>query len=357
MAIKLLKEHIFFTKTLLDWNEKSNSREMPWKYEKDPYKIWLSEIILQQTRVEQGWDYYNRFVKKFPTVQKLASAKEAEVFKLWEGLGYYNRCKNLITTAKNIAQDLDGIFPNTYEGLLSLKGIGPYTAAAIASFAYNLPHAVVDGNVTRVLSRFFGIPTPIDSSSGKKEFPVLAQTLLDKKFPGIYNQSIMDFGATICKPKLPLCKNCMMSKNCVAFQENKVNELPVKSKSIIVKERWFYYLVASYKDKTYIRKRVQQDIWQNLYEFILIEEDSFHFVEDIIKSNKYKAIVSSKAELIKCSALCKQKLTHQTIHCIFIHLKLHQPLSMEGLELKDDKGMKKIAFPRLITNYFKVEIL
>ncbi len=341
----------------MDWNDKSNSRKMPWKYEKDPYKIWLSEIILQQTRVEQGWDYYNRFVKKFPTVQALANANESEVFKLWEGLGYYNRCKNLIATSKIIAHDLDGIFPSTYDTLLALKGIGPYTAAAIASFAYNLPHAVVDGNVTRVLSRFFGIYTPIDSTSGKKEFPVLAQTLLDKKFPGIYNQSIMDFGATICKPKLPLCKLCALSKNCVAYKENKVNELPIKSKSIIVKERWFYYLVASYKDKTYIRKRVQQDIWQNLYEFILIEEDSFCAIEDVIKSKKYKAIVTSKAEIIKCSALCKQKLTHQTIHCIFIHLKLHQPLKMAHLELKDNQGMKKIPFPRLITNYLNVEIL
>ena len=193
----------YFSKRLLHWNKIQNKRAMPWKGEKDPYKIWLSEIILQQTRVEQGWNYYNRFVSTFPNIKKLAAAPEEKVFKLWEGLGYYTRCKNLIATAKFIAKEKQGEFPNAYNEILDLKGVGPYTAAAIASFAFNLPHAVVDGNVFRVLARFFGIETATDSTTGKKLFSGLAEELLDKKLPGIYNQAIMDFGAMICKPKNP----------------------------------------------------------------------------------------------------------------------------------------------------------
>jgi A/G-specific adenine glycosylase len=193
-----------FTKKLMKWNQSSNNRAMPWKGEKDPYKIWLSEIILQQTRVEQGLGYYERFVKKFPTIKHLAKAPEQEVFKLWEGLGYYTRCKNLIATATFISKEKKGKFPDDYESILSLKGVGPYTAAAIASFAYNLPHAVIDGNVFRVLSRYFGISTPVDTAAGKKMYALLAKELLDKDEPGLYNQAIMDFGAVVCKPLQPL---------------------------------------------------------------------------------------------------------------------------------------------------------
>jgi len=209
-----------------------NNRAMPWKGEKDAYKIWLSEIILQQTRVEQGWDYYNRFIERFPQIQLLADAKDEEVFKLWEGLGYYSRCKNLLATARFITQEKRGIFPSAYKDILHLKGVGPYTAAAIASFAFNLPHAVVDGNVSRVLSRFFGIATPIDSTAGKQEFTALAQALLDQQSPGIYNQAIMDFGATICKPQLPLCADCPLQAECTAFQTGKISDLPVKEKKL-----------------------------------------------------------------------------------------------------------------------------
>jgi A/G-specific adenine glycosylase len=198
----------YFTKQLLHWNSTQNNRQMPWKGEKDPFKIWLSEIILQQTRVDQGRAYYDRFVSTFPNIKKLASASEKKVFKLWEGLGYYSRCKNLIATARFITKEKQGKFPETYEEILSLKGIGPYTAAAIASFAFNLPHAVVDGNVFRVLSRFFGIDIPVDNSNGKKIFSKLAESLLNSRQPGIYNQAIMDFGAVICKPQNPLCLSC-----------------------------------------------------------------------------------------------------------------------------------------------------
>ena len=205
---------------------------MPWKGEKDPYKIWLSEIILQQTRVEQGWDYYLKFIKAFPTVKHLATAPEAQVFKLWEGLGYYSRCKNLIATAKIIHQQYKNVFPSTYNEILALKGIGPYTAAAIASFAFNLPYAVVDGNVLRVMARMFGVRQPIDSTRGKALLTSLANELLDKQLPGIYNQAIMDFGAVICKPALPLCGECILNKHCIAYISRTVNLLPVKEKKI-----------------------------------------------------------------------------------------------------------------------------
>ena len=221
-----------FTHLLLNWNENENHRPMPWKGEKDPYKIWLSEIILQQTRVEQGWAYYEKFLKNFPTIFQLAAAKDEKVFKLWEGLGYYNRCKNLLFTARHIVKEFKGKFPNSYEGLLLLKGVGPYTASAIASFAYNLPHAVVDGNVFRVFSRFYGIATPIDTKEGIEIFNKIATENLSTTQAGIYNQALMDFGATVCKPMAAQCPSCVMRKKCMAFTQNQVNLLPVKLKSI-----------------------------------------------------------------------------------------------------------------------------
>lgn len=210
----------FFADALLVWNDLDNKRQMPWKGESDPYRIWISEIILQQTRVHQGLEYYNRFISTFPDVKSLATAPENKVYKLWEGLGYYSRCKNLIATAQFIYKDLHGEFPDKFEDILTLKGVGNYTASAIASFAFNLPHAVVDGNVFRVLSRFFGIETPINTTEGKKFYASLAQTLLDKKQPGKYNQALMDFGAIICKPAAPLCNQCPLQKKCVALKSN-----------------------------------------------------------------------------------------------------------------------------------------
>ena len=216
---------------------------MPWKGEKDPYKIWLSEIILQQTRVEQGLSYYLRFIEKFPTVDDLANADDNTIFKMWEGLGYYSRCRNLIATARHISNELGGYFPKTYDEILLLKGVGAYTASAIASFAYDLPYAVVDGNVNRVIARFFGLHIPVDSSAGKKLLTAQANALLDKKAPALYNQAIMDFGATVCKPRLPLCSTCFLSRYCKAYNEDMVALLPVKEKKLIRKSRWFYYFL------------------------------------------------------------------------------------------------------------------
>ena len=219
----------FFTKNLMAWFA-TNHRPMPWKGEKNPYLIWLSEIILQQTRVEQGLPYFLKFKENYPTVTDLANAPEDEVMRMWQGLGYYSRARNLHFTAKHIAYDLNGVFPKTYVEILKLKGVGTYTAAAIASFAYDLPNAVVDGNVYRVLARYFGIETPIDSTIGKKEFTKLAYELLDNKRPADYNQAIMDFGATQCKPKKPNCINCPLNQKCIGFNTQKIDTLPIKTK-------------------------------------------------------------------------------------------------------------------------------
>ena len=353
MVVKSDKSTVFFTQKLLKWNAEFNLRQMPWKFEKDPYKIWLSEIILQQTRVEQGIGYYNRFVKQFPTIQKLAAANETEVFKLWEGLGYYSRCKNLIATAKLITNNFDGKFPETYEGILTLKGVGPYTASAIASFAYNLNNAVVDGNVMRVLARYFAIDLPIDTTEGKKKFNGLANKLLKKGQAGIYNQAIMDFGATVCKPKLPGCENCLLSANCLSFQKNTVSQFPIKSKTINKKERWFYYLIANYKNSYYIRKREQKDIWQNLYEFILIENDSQVSSDKFIQSPLFKQTIGTNFTVTHISDEFHQKLTHQTIHGIFIHLKLKEKLDKNEFLLASKEEIDQLAFPRLIAIYLK----
>ncbi len=342
----------YFTKQLLRWNTKQNKRAMPWKGEKDPYKIWLSEIILQQTRVEQGWDYYNRFVSTFPNIKKLAAAPEEKVFKLWEGLGYYTRCKNLIATAKFIAYKKQGKFPDSYEEILSLKGIGPYTAAAIASFAFSLPYAVVDGNVFRVLSRFFGMDTPTDSTTGKKLFTALAEDLLDTKLPGIYNQAIMDFGAVICKPKNPLCTACPLKARCTAVLDEKVEVLPVKSGKGIKKQRWLYYLIIAHNGKIYVRKRGPKEIWENLYEFALLETDKAFSFEEIEKSKFFRNIVGkTKATILHVSIMYKQQLTHQTIHGNFIQLTVNGEPALKNYKAVTYKQLNKLPFPKFITGY------
>jgi len=320
------KWQAFFVKNLLKWNEISNFRSMPWKFEKDPYKIWLSEIMLQQTRVEQGLDYNIKNLKAYPTIKDLANSPENKLFKMWEGLGYYSRCKNLHATAKQISVERNGIFPQTYSEILSLKGVGPYTAAAIASFAFDLPHAVVDGNVMRVLSRFFGIDIPIDSIQGKKLISDLAQMLLPKKQSAQFNQAIMDFGATICKPKTPVCLDCVMQKNCFAYNQQLIDVLPLKSKRIVKKQRRFFYIIAKYQNHYYIRIRNGKDIWQQLHEFILIENSNESSAESIIHSDDWKNIIDVPFDLLHISNPIQQQLTHQTIIGTFITIQLKAPL-------------------------------
>jgi len=329
---------------------------MPWKGEKDPYKIWLSEIILQQTRVEQGLSYYQKFINAFPTIHQLAKAPQKKIFKLWEGLGYYSRCRNLIETAKKIVKDFDGNFPDAYDEIKKLKGIGPYTAAAISSFAFNLPHAVVDGNVERVLSRYFGVTTPVDTSAGKTFYAAMAYALLDKKNPGIYNQAMMDFGAVICKPQNPLCNSCVQSSDCVAFKNNWVTILPVKSKAIAKKSRWFYYFIVETADgQVYIRERIGNDIWNNLYEFVLWETGKLIPQQQIAQSEFVSGIFKKqKFSITGISKIYKQQLTHQTIHGQFIHVLLEKPFpSIQGYVLIKKNRLSQYPFPKLITGHLQ----
>jgi A/G-specific adenine glycosylase len=341
-----------FRNKLLKWNQQHNDRKMPWKGEKDPYRIWLSEIILQQTRVEQGCAYYEKFIKAFPTIKHLAKATDEKVFKLWEGLGYYSRCKNLLATARSIVQEHNAIFPNDYEEIKKLKGIGPYTAAAIASFAFDKPFAVVDGNVQRILSRYFGITTSTDSASGKKLFIDLAQALLDKERPAIYNQAIMDFGAVICKPQNPLCTRCTQRKDCIAFKLGKVKTLPVKEKSIIKKNRWFYYFLFVINNKIYVRKRTQKDIWQNLYEFVLDETNSSVPNADVNPGILKKFIGRQPFHIVSISNVYRQQLSHQYINGQFMVVAIKkEPTGLKQYELIEKNKIKRLAFPALINQY------
>lgn len=341
-----------FTRKLLRWNKDDNKREMPWKGETDPYKIWLSEIMLQQTRVEQGRAYYEKFIKTFPTVHELAAASDQVVFKMWEGLGYYSRCKNLLVTARIISKNFKGKFPQTYLQILQLKGIGPYTAAAIASFAFNENCAVVDGNVLRVISRYFGISTPIDSSDGRKLYSTLAQTLIDKRSPGVYNQAIMDFGATICKPKVPLCTICVQKNDCVAFNSGFVNLLPIKEKKLKIRSRWLYYFIIEVGGSVYIRKRELKDIWQNLHEFVLMEKDepqdepAGEFLGGLFERGSYQIKHSSD--------VFSQQLTHQRIYGRFFVVQVDSTDKFSGnYMLVKKKDISNYAFPKFINSFLE----
>jgi A/G-specific adenine glycosylase len=321
-----------FSQKLQAWSD-AHPRNMPWKGEKDPYKIWLSEIILQQTRVEQGWAYYERFIQHYPTVQHLADAPEAAVLKDWEGLGYYSRARNLHATARHIANALGGAFPDTYEGILALKGVGPYTAAAIASFAYNLPYPVLDGNVYRILSRLFGIEMPIDTPAARRIFEQKAADLLDRTQPGLHNQAMMDFGATHCLPVRPLCDTCPFHADCMAVHTGRVSELPVKSKNIVKKERFFLYIVLKQGEQTWIQQRTTQDIWQQLYEFPLIELSALpatraEATEYLHRHWPEWAAVATQFELKGGSKTCRQTLTHRYVNAVFLTLEAPTDISV-----------------------------
>jgi len=350
MPVNNKPNKLYFSQKIVEWHKKLNKRKMPWKGEKDPYKIWLSEIILQQTRVEQGMAYYKRFVLQYPSIEHLAKAKDEEVYKLWEGLGYYSRCKNLLATAR-IITDNGGRFPQKYSDVLALKGVGAYTAAAIVSFAYNQPYAVVDGNVSRILARYFGISFAIDSTIGKKTLTTLANELLDKKQPGKFNQAMMDFGATICKPRQPLCNNCILQANCFAFKHNKTALLPQKEKKIIIKKRWIYYLLAVYKNCILIRKRTSKDIWQNLHEFILIEATEKLSKESLMCHKQIKKIIKGNYSQVDISNEFSQRLTHQQISGRFMHIRLTKKITPEGYEWVHKEDIKNKAFTGFINKY------
>ena len=342
-----------FSKKLLEWYNPA-ARNLPWKLSKDAYKIWLSEIILQQTRVEQGTPYYHAFVKQYPSIKKLANAPLDEVLKLWEGLGYYSRARNLHIAAKQVMESHKGKFPETHAEILQLKGIGNYTAAAIASFAFDLPYAVVDGNVYRVLSRVLGIETPIDTTEGKKQFEQLAQKLLDKKNPSVYNQAIMDFGATMCKPKNPLCGQCPFSSECKALELNKISLLPVKLKKLIKTERHLHYFVLYDKDFIYIKQRHAQDIWKGLFEFPLEETDGNWSITD----SKILQKINHQPTLNVNCITYKQTLTHQYIHAYFYEIKLNKlPKTDSGYYKILKKNILDYAFPKIIRTYLKDRLI
>jgi A/G-specific adenine glycosylase len=343
----------YFTRNIIDWHLEGNKRIMPWKGEKDPYKIWISEIILQQTRVMQGLAYYNNFIKVFPTLKSLAEAPDEAVFKVWEGLGYYSRCKNLLFSARHILNNLGGIFPEMYENLLKLKGIGPYTAAAISSFAYGLPHAVVDGNVFRVLSRFFGEAIPIDSIKGKEHFTALANKLLFKEDSAAFNQAIMDFGATICKPQIAECHACILQKECAAYNYGLVNKLPVKEKRLIKRKRFFTYFIFISEEGVLVRKRIEKDIWENLYEFYLFESDKeLDWQPKDIKKWMGEQLGVSGFSIKSVSPVYKQQLTHQSLSGKFITVHLESvPATLQHFLKLKGEDLSIIAFPKFINQF------
>lgn len=347
------KQHkVWFSRELIKWNEKVNNRQMPWKGVADPYKIWLSEIILQQTRVEQGMEYYNRFVKQFPSIHDLAKATDNQVFKMWEGLGYYTRCRNLIKTARTISSEMNGVFPQTREGLLSLKGVGAYTAAAIGSFAFGLPLAVVDGNVLRVLTRVFGITDPVDQTTGKKKIEQLAADLLGEHKPASFNQAIMDFGATICKPQNPVCISCPIKKRCYAAQNDAQDKFPVKSKKKKPTDRYLYYLLLQHEGSRLVRKRTENGIWKDLYEFILIEKDEPAEDKDLSKLSFWGISHRlTNKDVVRLSDPQVHQLTHQRIHAKILHVAIHKKIDHRGYAWKSPAQLNKLAFPRLITRY------
>lgn len=346
-----------FSEKLLHWDESMNFRAMPWKGERDPYKIWLSEIILQQTRVEQGRKYYEAFINHFPTVQALAAAPETLVFKLWEGLGYYSRCRNLIDTAKQITAEFGGCFPEKSSELLKFKGIGAYTAAAIASFAFDEPIAVVDGNVQRIISRYFAINTPIDNAAGKRLYQQLAQALIDPEHPARYNQAIMDFGATVCKPRQPTCTSCCQQEDCEAFRLGIVEQLPVKEKKIEKRERWFSYFLIETPSAIFLRCRQQKDIWNNLYEPVLWEADKAPD-EQAMQHHLASILPGARYEILSLSKSRRQILSHQIIYGRFARVRLNSDdFDVPGYQRWSKNLLKNIAFPRLVNQFLEAEQL
>ena len=340
------KKDSVFTKVLQGWYE-IYGRDLPWRATKNPYLIWISEVILQQTRVAQGYDYYLRFKERFPSVACLAEADEDEVLKYWQGLGYYSRARNLHEAARSIK----GEFPKTYAEVRALKGVGDYTAAAICSFAYNMPYAVVDGNVYRVLSRYFGLDYPIDKSKGKKEFASLAQELLDKEHPARYNQAIMDFGALQCTPKQPKCESCPLRDSCIAFSQDRTDELPVKEGKVRVKKRYFNFFYIEQGECTYLEKRVERDIWKNLFQLPLVETEEMLTLNQLIQNKSVQELfknVSHPTFTLEVKDY-KHVLSHQHLHSSLYRVVVgkNSSLSSEYLKIGRDE-IDQYAIPRLI---------
>ena len=345
-----------FSKKIIEWY-KENKRELPWRNTKDPYPIWLSEIILQQTRVAQGLPYFKRFVENFSTIHKLAAAKEQDVLRLWQGLGYYTRARNLHRCAKVIVEQYNGNFPDNFIDLQKLPGIGTYTAAAIASFAFLAPVAVVDGNVFRVLARVFGMEYDIASVEGKDSFSKKANELISREHPDLFNQAIMEFGATHCVPKNPNCEECIFKKSCVALAKGWQDQLPVKSKKTKVRKRYFFYLVVEQNKKILMRKREGKDIWKGLYDFPLIETKRPQKIETVTRQANILSGLKRKFEVHSSSPTYRHVLSHQILQAKFIFITLSGKqlkdieLKGSGIRFYSKIAMHKLPKPILINRY------
>ncbi|MFC0875480.1 A/G-specific adenine glycosylase [Saccharicrinis sp. FJH2] len=338
--------------SLQEWYQK-NKRDLPWRQTSDPYKIWISEIILQQTQVKQGMDYYLRFVNQFPDINTLANADEQDVLKLWQGLGYYSRARNLHFAAKQITEKYNGVFPTDYKSVLSLKGVGEYTAAAIGSIAFNLPYAVLDGNVARVISRLFAITEPVNSTKGKKVLNELAAELLDRHEPGEHNQAMMEFGALYCIPKNPDCNGCALNDGCEAFHKNMVDKLPVKENRIKQRTRYFLYLVFEHQGQTWITKRKGNDIWQGLYEFPLIETDNLEDETVLMTISNYAKKESENNEITFLSGMYKHILSHQVIFARFAVINDKFPKQAEDVVRIKKSEITGFPVSRLIERFLE----
>lgn len=336
-----------------NWYEQ-NKRDLPWRDSGDPYIIWISEIILQQTRVNQGINYFYRFIERFPDIYSLASATTDEVLKMWQGLGYYSRARNLHFTAQQIVKEYDGKIPDNYNNLIKLKGIGEYTAAAIASIAFNKPEPVLDGNVFRVLSRLYGISESTQKSGGKKIFMQKAHELIVSENPGLFNQAIMEFGALQCIPKNPDCLSCDLQLYCYALKNDLVNDLPVKKQKIKQQNRFLHFLYIKYNNNTYIEQRKENDIWKLLYQFPVIETKKSCSFDQLVKSNQWHHFFNNTKILIK--SISDEKihlLTHQRLYAKFYMIEIEQPnhfLTENYLEISIKK-FRKLSVPRLIEKY------
>jgi A/G-specific adenine glycosylase len=347
-----------FSTTIIHWYQ-INKRDLPWRKTNNAYYIWLSEVILQQTRVAQGLSYYYKFIETYPTISHLANASLDDVLKLWQGLGYYSRARNLHFTSKEIQTKYNGVFPNTYGEILALKGIGEYTAAAISSFTYNLPHAVLDGNVYRVLARYLGVELAINSNKAKKYFTEIAQGLFDEKNSGMHNQAIMEFGALQCVPISPNCDECPLMITCVAFNKKNVSSLPVKEKKLKIKKRFFNYFFIRHKEQTFIQQRGNGDIWEGLFEFPLIETNEEVNIYSLVENDNFISIFQkSKYLILNVSNPIKHILTHRHIYCKFIEIEVEsisKKSTLVNLQQIPLEELNKYAIPRLIDRYLQKE--
>jgi A/G-specific adenine glycosylase len=343
-----------FTREVISWYL-LNKRDLPWRESRDPYIIWLSEIIMQQTRIEQGLPYFMRFVENYPTVADFASATEGEILKHWQGLGYYSRGRNMHYTAQMVMEEHAGYFPSSYDQLLKLKGVGEYTAAAISSFSANEAKAVVDGNVFRLLSRYFGIETPINSGAGKKQFTELANEILDKSEPGTFNQAVMEFGSLQCKPVKPDCSICPLQPGCTAYRLNLVDALPVKLKGQKIRERYFNFIVAMKDQRVLIGKRGSKDIWENLYQLPLFETGSAVQGTILLKDPDFIKAFGRDVKIKTISAPVRHLLSHQRLHAQFIEIVnfKDQEIQQNGLFYANSTDLSTLAQPKLIFEFLE----